>query len=96
MSLPRSSTVMRYARTTQFNWPDMSHCGVRQELTCPSSYVPTTRFLMQLAWKESRFWIQPRDPDLKSGDSPLSFIDLVRSLEGATCKVEVPVRQRPA
>ena len=46
---PRLSTVMRYARTTQFNWPDIWHCGVRQELTCPSSYVPTTRFLKRPA-----------------------------------------------
>ncbi len=30
--------------------------------TCQSSYVPTTRFLKQPDWKESRFWIQPRDP----------------------------------
>src|SRR2546430_2755460 len=63
---PRLSTVMRYARTTRFNWPDMWHCGVRRELRCPSSYVPTTRFLKRPAWKESRFWIRPRDPKLES------------------------------
>jgi hypothetical protein len=62
MLRPRLSTVMRYARTTQFNWPDIWRCGVRQELKYPSSYVPTTGFLKRPAWKEFRFWIRPRDP----------------------------------
>ena len=55
MLRPRLSTVMHYARTTLFNWRDMSHCEVRRELTSPSLYVPTTHFYWRPARKEYQF-----------------------------------------
>ncbi|HZV87394.1 MAG TPA: hypothetical protein VFF95_07610 [Candidatus Binatus sp.] len=46
---------MRSAHTTRFNLQDVSHCGIRRELTSPFLYVPTTRYYRRPAKKEYPF-----------------------------------------